>query len=302
MEIAARGAAALLLIGMPLALGAYLVRRFKIGWRLFLIGAVTFVVSQILHIPFNVYILTPLMAGLGFGTADGPGLALAGAAVLLGLSAGVFEEGARWLAYRFWIFKARTWPEGVVYGSGHGGAEALLTGLIALATLVQLIALRGQDLAAIVPAEQLAAAEAQMESYWTLPGWVFFFSVVERASALVVQITLSVIVLQAFLRPRGELWLLAAIGWHALVDAVAVFAGVSTGVYGGSISGTVITELLIAMLAGISLVILFRLLPAREADGPAAPALPPHTGPVVGVEPGEDRLASSRFSGGDGAR
>jgi len=202
MEVAARGAAALLLIVMPLALGAYLVRHFKIGWRLFLIGAVTFVASQIPHIPFNIYILTPLMAGLGFGPEDGPGLALAGAALMLGLSAGVFEEGARWLTFRFWIRRSRTWPEGVGLGSGHGGAEAVITGLIALATLIQLTALRGQDLSAIVPAEQLAAAEAQIDTYWALPGWVYFFSVVERASALAVQITLSVIVLQAFLRRR----------------------------------------------------------------------------------------------------
>ena len=302
MEIAARGAAALLLIAMPLALGAYLVRHFKTGWRLFLIGAVIFAGSQLLHVPFNIYILTPFMAGLGFGTADGPGLALAGAAVLLGLSAGVFEEGARWLAYRFWIRKARTWPEGVVFGSGHGGGEAVITGLIALATLVQLTALRGQDLSAIVPAEQLAAAEAQIETYWALPGWVFFLSAVERASALAVQITLSVIVLQAFLRPRGGLWLLAAIGWHALVDAVAVFVGVSTGVYGASVRGTVITELLIAGLAGISLVFLFRLRPAGEADGRSTLAPLPHTGPVTGVELGDDRLASSRFSDQDEAK
>ena len=51
MEIAARGAAALLMIAMPLALGAYLIRRSRSGWALFLVGAVTFIGSQILHIP-----------------------------------------------------------------------------------------------------------------------------------------------------------------------------------------------------------------------------------------------------------
>jgi len=300
VEIAARGAAALLLIAMPLALGAYLVRHFKTGWSLFLIGAATFVLSQVLHIPFNTHVLAPFMVQLGFETSSGPGLALAGAAVLLGLSAGVFEEGARWLVYRFWIRTARTWPKGVVFGSGHGGGEALITGLIAMATLIQLTALRGQDLAALVPAEQLAAAQAQVEAYWGLPGWLFFFSAVERASALAVQITLAVIVLQAFLRPRGGLWLLAAIGWHALVDAVAVFVGVSTGVYEGSISGTVVTEVLIAVMAGVSLLILFRLRPAQTAAGPGTPTPAHHTGPVPADEPDADRIEASRFAdGGD---
>ena len=302
MDILLRGAAALLLIAMPLALGAYLVRHFKTGWGLVLIGAVSFVGSQILHIPFNVYALTPFMAQLGFGASAGPGLSLAGAAVLLGLSAGVFEEGARWLAYRLWIRNARTWPEGVVFGSGHGGAEAVITGLIALATLFQLVALRGQDLSAIVPAEQLVAAEGQMEIYWALPGWVFFLSVVERTSALAVQIALSVLVLQAFLRPRGGLWLLAAIGWHALVDAVAVFVGVSAGIYSGSVSGTVITELVIAALAGISLVMLFRLRPVEKGEGPQEPAVLPHRGPVPHGEPEIESIESSRFSDEGGTR
>src|SRR3970040_1170087 len=144
MEIAARGAAALLMIAMPLALGAYLVRRSRGGWGLFLVGAVTFIGSQILHIPFNAYVLNPLLASAGFGAETGPGLTVALAAPLLGLSAGVFEEGARWLGYRFWIRKARTWPQGLVFGSGDGGAGAVFFWFLALATLIQLVVLRGQ--------------------------------------------------------------------------------------------------------------------------------------------------------------
>jgi uncharacterized membrane protein YhfC len=295
MEVAARAAAALLMIAMPLAVGAYLIRRYRTGWGLFLVGSVTFIGSQILHIPFNAYVLNPFLASVGFGSETGPGLTLALAAALLGLSAGVFEEGARWLAYRFWIRKARTWPQGVVFGSGHGGAEALIAGLLALATLIQLLALQGQDLAAVVPPEQLVVAQAQVEAYWSLPGWTAFLATVERASALTIQITLAVIVLQAFLRPRGWLWFLAAVGWHALVDAVAVFSGIATGVYGGSISGMVITEAIVGLMAGISLVILFRLKPAvaPEAATPSAP--PPHAGPLPGASENQTNLDASRF-------
>jgi uncharacterized membrane protein YhfC len=283
------------MVAMPLALGAYLVRRYRTGWGLFLVGAVTFIGSQIFHIPFNSYVLNPILASIGFGADIGPGWALAAAALLLGLSAGVFEEGARWLAYRFWIRKARTWPQGVVFGSGHGGAEAFIIGLLALATLVQLLALRGQDLAGIVPPEQLAVAQAQVETYWSVPGWTFFMAAVERASALAIQMTLAVIVLQAFLRPRGWLWLLAAIGWHALIDAVAVYTGIATGVYNLSVSGTVISEAVVAFLALLSLLILFRLRPAEEpaADVPSVP--PPHTGPVAGEDESSERIDSSRF-------
>ena len=297
MEIAARGAAALLMIGMPLALGAYLIRRYRTGRSLFLVGAVTFIGAQIFHIPFNAYVLNPMLASIGFGAATGPGLTLALAALLLGLSAGVFEEGTRWLVYRFWIRKARTWPQGVVFGSGHGGAEALITGMLALATLIQLIALQGQDLASVVPSEQLAAAEVQVQSYWSTPGWVFFLAALERASSLAVQITLAVIVLQAFVRPRGGLWLLAAIGWHALIDAVAVYAGFTTGVYAGSVTGTVMTEAIIVGLAAISLAMLFKLRPAAEAEFAPPPAPTPHSGPLPGAAESQANLDASRFSG-----
>jgi uncharacterized membrane protein YhfC len=297
MEIAARGAAALLMIAMPLALGAYLIRRFRTGWGLFLVGAVTFIGSQIFHIPFNSYVLDPLLASIGFGAETGPGLTLAVAALLLGLSAGVFEEGARWLAYRFWIRKARTWPQGVVFGSGHGGAEALIGGLLALATLIQLVSLQGQDLASVVPAEQLAVAQSQVEAYWTQPVWTYFLAPIERASALAIQITLAVIVLQSFLRPRGWLWLLAAIGWHALVDGVAVFRGITTGVYAGSISGMIITEVAVALMAGISLFFLFRLRPAAEPEAAAPSPPPPHAGPLEGEIGTPANLDASRFRG-----
>jgi uncharacterized membrane protein YhfC len=296
MEIAARGAAALLMVAMPLALGAILIRRYRTGWSLFLVGAVVFIASQIFHIPFNTYVLNPLLASIGFDAETGPGLTLAIAALLLGLSAGVFEEGARWLAYRFWIRKARTWPQGVVFGAGHGGAEAIIAGLLALATLLQLVALRGQDLASVVPPELLAAAQVQVDAYWTMPGWAFFLAAVERASALTVQITLAVIVLQAFLRPRGWLWLLAAISWHALVDAVAVFFAITTGVYGGSVNGMVVTEAIVLLMAGISLAMLFRLKPPATPGATTPSAPPPHTGPLADESGTPANLDASRFS------
>lgn len=297
MEILARGAAGLMMVILPIALAAYVVRRLRTGWRLVLIGAAAFIFSQVAHIPFNTYLLMPWMERLGLGLASGPGLALAGAAILLGLSAGLFEEGARWLAYRFWISRARSWNEGVTFGTGHGVSEAVILGLLSLATLVQLAALRGQDLAAIVPADQLAAAEAQVVLYWALPEWAAFFAPLERAAAIAIQISLAVIVLQAFIRRGGALWLLAAIGWHALVDAVAVYVGVSTSVQAGSTSGMAILEALIVLMAILSVWILFAL---RRPEAPTAtePPLPsPHTGPLQAGPAEPARIEESRYLG-----
>ena len=46
---------------------------------------------------------------------------------------------------------------------------------------------------------------------------------VERLFTIVVQISLAVIVVQGFIRKQKR-WLWLAIGYHALIDAVAVFA------------------------------------------------------------------------------
>jgi len=43
----------ILMITMPLALGWFIKKRLAVGWRLFFIGAATFILEQIVHIPFN---------------------------------------------------------------------------------------------------------------------------------------------------------------------------------------------------------------------------------------------------------
>ncbi len=60
--------------------------------RLALAGAATFVASQILHIPAN------SVLGRIFPMAE---QSLIVQAIVLGLSAGIFEEVARYLIYRF---------------------------------------------------------------------------------------------------------------------------------------------------------------------------------------------------------
>jgi uncharacterized membrane protein YhfC len=299
MDFGLRLLSALIMIALPIGVGLYLRRRWTVSWKLVLVGGAVFLLAQAAHIPFNAAVLNPYLARLGFGGPDVQGWPLAVSALLLGLSAGIFEEGARYLTYRFWLRQARTFRQGVVFGLGHGGAEAIVIGILALLQHVQLFAMRGQDLSTIVPADQLEAAAAQVEAYWGTPTWAFFLSTVERASALAIQISLSVIVLQAVTRPRGGLWLLAAIGWHALVDAGAVFTGILWGTYRGLTSAAVASEILVAGFALASLYILTRLRPADgEPEGaePPQPSLPPPPGVPPGAGPVRpERVDETRY-------
>ena len=290
MDSAIRALNAGLMIALGLALGTWLARRRKMSWGLFGIGAATFVVSQIGHIPFNALALSRVLDGLGWidmaSTAS-----LIGASALLGLSAGIFEEGARYLMYRFWAKKARTWEEALMIGAGHGGIEAILLGLLAGYALLQVLALRGVDLATVLPADQVEIARLQVEAYWATPWYASLLGAVERAFTICLHLSLSVLVLQCFTR-RAWYWLPLAIGWHALVDGVALVAVQNIGPYW--------TEALIGVMAVISLGILFALRPKPRPDAESLSARPTEHTPLPSRQderPTEHQLDDSRFTG-----
>jgi uncharacterized membrane protein YhfC len=286
MDVFIRFFNAALMIAMPIVLGVFLARSLRTGWRIFLIGAATFVASQIVHIPFNAWILSPLLVRLGI-VQPWRGPALVAAAMALGLSAGVFEEGARYLVLKRWLGDARTWAQGVMFGAGHGGIEAAGLGVIALVAVFQAIAYRDVDLSTLVTPDRLGAAQAQLEAYWAAPAPLVMLGSLERAIALCVQMSLAVIVLQAFARGNPA-WLGLAILWHAVVDASAVAAVAVWGPYW--------TEAMLAAMAGISLLVLFRLrTPEPPIDqGLGQPPSPPD-GAAPSTIPRPQAVEDSRF-------
>ena len=253
----------LLMIAMPVVLGILLTRKFHLGWRLWWIGAATFVLSQVVHIPFNLLILNPFLREK-FPAGQGDKSALLITAIALGLSAGVFEEVGRYLAYLFWAKDARSWRKGVLMGAGHGGIEAVILGGLVLLAYTQLVALRDSDLISRVPQEQLALLQNQIQIYWSLPWYDTLLGALERFFTLFFHISASVIVLQVFLR-RQIRWLWVAILWHAILDAAAVYA-ISTW-------GTYAAEALIGVSALLSLGIILALRsPEPLEEEPASPA------------------------------
>lgn len=250
LDIPVRLLNGLLMIAIPLALGVYLRRKLNVAWRLFGIGAVTFVASQVLHIPFNSWVLNPMIERFNLSMSEPIQLAMI--AVLLGLSAGVFEEVARYLFYRFWLKKDtdRTWNSAVMFGAGHGGVEAIILGVLAVVAFIQLLVLRDVDLSTQVSADQLELAKMQVETYWSLPWYAVLLGAVERVAAISFHISASVMVLQVF-RRKNILWLILAVGWHTLLDAVAVYGIQTWGIY--------VTEALVVGIGVLSVVFVFLL-------------------------------------------
>jgi uncharacterized membrane protein YhfC len=251
------------MIGLPIALGFFLTRKFGLGWGLVGVGALTFVASQVVHIP--------LLFGINFVVHQFlPGIpkdwALPFNAVVLGLMAGLCEEVARYVVYRRFIRTARTWQHALVFGMGHGGIEAIIFGGLAALTVAQMVILHNTDPNAWgVPAEQLALAQQQVADFWALPWYLVLLGAVERVFAICFHLSASVLVLQAFTR-KNNLWLVAAIVWHSVLDGVAVLAVGTVGPYW--------TEAIVGIMAVISLAIIFALRDSGLGSGSVVGAAP----------------------------
>ena len=83
------------MILLPIILWLYFTRKFSLSWKLVLAGGLTFIASQVLHIP--------LVAAMGGFLKSQP---LWVNAILLGLLAGIFEETARYILFRLLLKRA----------------------------------------------------------------------------------------------------------------------------------------------------------------------------------------------------
>ncbi|MBI5825255.1 MAG: YhfC family intramembrane metalloprotease [Chloroflexi bacterium] len=203
------------MIILPSIAGIYFARKLNLSWKLFLAGGLTFIASQVLHVPL-VLALTPTFQSWG----------VVAYAVILGLLAGLFEETARYILFKFFLKKSRTWNQGLYIGIGHGGTEAIVLGLITALTFVNMMAYRYVDLSTVtsIPAGQLELAKQQVAAYWSTPPYLAILGFVERIFAICLHVALSVMVLFGLVSKK-PVWFWLAVSWHALVDALAVYLG-----------------------------------------------------------------------------
>ncbi|MFQ6102156.1 MAG: YhfC family glutamic-type intramembrane protease [Anaerolineae bacterium] len=203
----------LVMLGFPLGLWLLLRRRPGVTWGLIGAGVLAFIGSQVVHLPLN-WALGLLGGERGVALWPLPLMAL-----VAGLSAGVCEEAARYLVLRFWRREARSWIQGLAFGAGHGGVEAIIFGLLVVVNFAAMIIVRGMGPEALGLSGEMLE---QVDAFWSTPWYLPLLGGLERVCAITIQIALSLLVVRALVR-RNVGWLLAAIGAHALVDGVAVF-------------------------------------------------------------------------------
>jgi uncharacterized membrane protein YhfC len=263
-DILVRAFSCAFMLAIPLGLFAYLRKEIRATWRWIGIGAATFVGSQVVHIPLNSFVLTPLLKVLGMGDMkEAKGIELFTLAVVLGLSSGVCEEVSRYLVYRYWLasntYVDRSWRAAVSLGAGHGGCEAIILSFLLILTLFEMIELRHADLSKILPPDKVQAVQEELDAYWSMPWYESFMPAMERVSALTFHVSASVIVLQVFQR-RNIWWLGAAIAFHAAIDAITVVVSVQKW-------NVLVTEALLAVLIiPFALIIIFYFRNTRSVD------------------------------------
>jgi uncharacterized membrane protein YhfC len=233
-SIAAMAVSLVLAAVVPAAAAVWCVRKFRGTARNIIAGALVFAVFVlVLERGMHVYFLRINFEASMF--LDNPwAFATYGA-----FAAGIFEETGRYLGFRILLKGRERWEDGIAYGIGHGGIEALLIGGLAAA--------QNLYLSFMANAGKLPEALAQYGSLLagTAP-YIFLISGAERVFALALQTALSLLVLHA-VRKKKIRYVILAVLIHAAVDFPAALY------QKGAISSILAIEAGLAAVAAASL-------------------------------------------------
>ena len=218
-------------MGVPIAL--FIAGRVKLKARIssFFIGAGTYLLFAML-LEQQLHVLVIQFCGLN--AQSRPWLYYVYAA----LAAAVFEETGRLIAMKFWMKKWLDFPNALMYGIGHGGVEAiLLGGLSGISNLVSMLMINSgamQNTLAALPAESANQTVSQLSALWTTPAPLFFVSGIERISAIILHIGLSLLIYRAVKAGKCRTAAFTAVlayGIHFIVDFFAVAGPVLLPIY-----------------------------------------------------------------------
>jgi uncharacterized membrane protein YhfC len=241
---------AFICVFLPAIIAAVVIAKRKASWKAFLVGAAVFTVSQgLLRMPL--LNLLQNTAGYALFSAVSPVLFIS----VIALSAGVFEETGRYLGARFFLTKELNWGNALVFGLGHGGAEALL--LAGLGYTGGPGVLQSGYVRALY---DIIAGRPDI-SVLSAPPFLLLAGGIERILAVCIHIGMTMFVFYA-VKYRKIQYFIYAILFHGLVDCstyLLKILGVSMSLW--SMEGT------IAVFAALSLLLAF-LLKAPLDRGP----------------------------------
>lgn len=211
------------MLAIPIALGIFLTRKFNLEGRWWWIGAVVYIVSQIILQPLENYVINPYLNNLSYSGSLPSTEVLIFGGLMLGLSAGVIEETLRYAMFRWWTKDARSFESSLLLGTGYGGAASIALGCLVFYNFVNMALFRNKDLTTLVPADQVQAFQSLLAAFWTAPWYYTLREAIGQIFLMTIEIGLAVMILQTFTRKKWY-WVLLATGFHSLVESARVIS------------------------------------------------------------------------------
>jgi uncharacterized membrane protein YhfC len=196
-------------VGFSVGLFIYFYRKSRISIKAVIVGALTFIVfTQVLEKLLHIFVIKNNFFPNPWQFA-----------IYGMLAAGVFEEVGRFISYKLFLKNNKERKDGIAFGIGHGGIEAILIGGLANIQYIVFVNLINtgmleKTLSGKIPVETLSSLKALLVN--STPA-LFLMGGVERIVAVTAQIALSLLVLLS-VRYKKYSYLILAIIAHALMD------------------------------------------------------------------------------------
>lgn len=237
----------IIVFALPIGLLIFVRKRYQAKISSFFIGGAVFIASammleQLLHMVMILIFGADILQNVMFK-------ALYGAA-----AAAVFEETGRFLAMKFLMKNRLNFENGLMYGVGHGGVEAMLVvGVTSISNLVMASMVNAGSLGAsfeILDEATKQQAFEQISALWTLPSIQFYLGGIERIIAIGLQIAMTLLMYEA-VRRKKVIYGLCGYLIHFISDASMVIIMDKTSIAVTEVCLVIIT---IAVFAGVMMI------------------------------------------------
>lgn len=206
---------------IPILLSLILHKKFNCNYKYFFIGCTVFIIfSGVLEKLVHFILLNS-----SFGVTLQNNIILW--AVYGGLMAGLFEESGRLFAFKSILNKKNvTDTNALMYGVGHGGIEFFLVlGVTMINNLVYSILINTGNtdiMLSSLDVQQVSYMKNTLYQLSTTSSFLFLISFLERISAFILQISLSVIVWFSLKNNKNKKYFPLAILIHFFVDMISI--------------------------------------------------------------------------------
>lgn len=246
----------LLSLVFPLLLAIWFCRKYKAPVTTVLLGALTFLIFQlILRIP-----LLRILQSYYPGTNPNlEGWNLVFYSFFMAFTAALFEEGGRVLVYKLFLKKKTDRINAIAFGIGHGGFEAI--SLVGFTYINNLILMAVINLGILNPANDPTGALSKAADLIINTSPVMFLMAgIERVLSIILHIGFSLLVVYGLASKKTRFVLYAFLAHFVLNFPLVFIQGMAGGMY--------ITMAYIAVLALVALYWITRISPALFSNMP----------------------------------